>query len=187
MPDPTSVRDFWFGEAPWAFRQAWFRKDPAFDDTIRARFGALVEQALAAPLGWGPAPADVAAEIIVLDQFPRNLFRGSARAFAGDPQARALAQGLVDSGAHLALHPLERMFAYLPFEHAEDPALQDRSVALYTELAAAHPGFDEVLDYALRHRDVIRLYGRFPHRNPALGRPNTPAEAEYLAQPGSGF
>lgn len=184
---PQAVRDFWFGPPPWAFRPAWFRKDPDFDAAIGTRFGALVEVALAGPLGWGPAPAELLAEILVLDQFPRNLYRGQARAFAGDARARALALGLVDGGAHLKLQPLERLFAYLPLEHAEDPALQDRSVALFTALAAQHAGLAEVLDYAERHRDVIRRFGRFPHRNAALGRASTPEEQAYLATPGSGF
>lgn len=187
MRAPQAVLDFWFGAAPWAFRPEWFRKDAAFDETLRERFGPLVDQALAAALGWGMAPAETLAEILVLDQLPRNLFRGQARAFAGDARARTLALGLVDSGAHLQLHPLQRLFAYLPLEHAEDPALQDRSVALFGALAAGHAGFGEVLDYAERHRDVIRRFGRFPHRNAALGRASTPEELAYLATPGSGF
>lgn len=187
MNTPHAVLDFWFGPAPWAYRPEWFRRDAAFDETVRERFGALVEQALAAPPAWGTAPTDALAEILVLDQFPRNLYRGQARAFAGDPRARELALGLVDGGAHLQLHPLQRLFAYLPLEHAEDLALQDRSVALFTALAAGHAGFGEVLDYAERHRDVIRRFGRFPHRNAALGRESTPQELTYLATPGSGF
>jgi uncharacterized protein (DUF924 family) len=190
------VRAFWFGPAaeaggPLAFRPEWFRKDAAFDESIRARFGPWVERALAvpaaAPPAWGAAPADVLAEILLLDQFPRNLYRGQARAFAGDPRALALALGLLERGDDRRLQPLERLFAYLPLEHAEVGALQDRSVALFTALAAAHDGFAEVLDFAERHRDVIRRYGRFPHRNAALGRPSTPEELAYLATPGSGF
>ena len=186
---PAAVRHFWFGPPgePLAVRPQWFRKDAAFDDAIGARFGALVEQALAAPLGWGPDAGDTLAEILVLDQFTRNLFRGQARAFAGDTRARALALGLVDSRAHLQLQPVERVFAYLPLEHAEDIALQDRSVALFLALAAEHEGFADMLDYAERHRHVIRRFGRFPHRNAALGRPDTAEEAAYLAQPGSSF
>jgi uncharacterized protein (DUF924 family) len=187
MDGARAVREFWFGAPPWAYRKAWFVKDEAFDGAIRAGFGALVDAALQGPLGWGPAAPDRVAEILVLDQFPRNLFRGQARAFAGDPRARELARALVDGGDHRALHPLERMFAYLPFEHAEDLALQELSVTLYTALAAAHEGFAEVLDYAERHRDVIRRFGRFPHRNAALGRASTAEEQAYLDTPGSGF
>lgn len=183
----AAVLDFWFGAAPFVSRPEWFRKDPAFDEAIRQRFGPLVDRALDGGLGWGPAPADRLAELIVLDQFPRNLFRGQARAFAGDPRARALALDLVDDGGHLALHPLQRWFAYLPLEHAEDLALQDRCVALIGALAAEDPAHASALDYAERHRDVVRRFGRFPHRNAALGRASTPDELAYLTQPGSGF
>jgi uncharacterized protein (DUF924 family) len=183
----AEVLDFWFGPAPLVKRAEWFRKDPAFDDRIRQRFGPVVDEALAQGLHWGGEPPARLAQLIVLDQFPRNLYRGSARAFAGDPQALALALALVDSGDHLALHPLQRWFAYLPLEHAEDLAHQDLCVALCAALADAEPGFAEALDYARRHRDVIARYGRFPHRNAALGRQSTPDELTYLATPGSGF
>ena len=185
----AAVIDFWFGASPLATRREWFVKDPAFDETIRVRFGALVDRALAGPLGWGGDALSSLAEVIVLDQFPRNLFRGQARAFAGDARARSLALALVDDGGDLALHPMQRWFAYLPLEHAEDLALQDRSVALFEALAAAEPGegFASALDYARRHRDLIRRFGRFPHRNVALGRASTANEADFLKQPGSGF
>ena len=184
---PSAVLDFWFGPPPPANRPEWFRKDAAFDERIRAQFGATVDRALQGSLGWDDSPLDRLAELIVLDQFPRNLFRDQARAFAGDLRARRIALALADSGDHLKLHPLQRWFAYLPLEHAEDLALQDRCVALCKALAeedAAHAG---ALDYAERHRDVIRRFGRFPHRNRALGRSSTPEELDYLAQPGSGF
>lgn len=186
-PAARQVLDFWYGPPPPAARNAWFRKDPDFDAEIRTRFGPSVEQALAGPLGWGDGAADQLAELIVLDQFPRNLFRDQARAFAGDPRALAIARSLIESGQDAELHPLQRWFAYLPLEHAEDLTLQDLCVALFTELARANPGMDGTLDYAERHRDVIRRFGRFPHRNRALGRSDTEAEADYLRQPGSGF
>lgn len=185
--DAAAVLDFWFGAPPLAARAEWFRKDPAFDDSLRARFGPLVDQALEAGLGWGDGNEARLAQIVVLDQFPRNLFRGQARAFAGDARARSLALALVADGGHLALHPLQRWFAYLPLEHAEDLALQDRCVALIGALAAADPAHAGALDYAERHRDVIRRFGRFPHRNAALGRTSTADEIAYLATPGSGF
>lgn len=184
---PATVLRFWFGEEALAVRGEWFRKDPAFDERIRERFGALVERALAGPLGWDADPASRLAEVIVLDQFPRNLFREQARAFAGDERARTIALALIDAGDDARLHPLQRWFAYLPLEHAEDLALQDRSVALFQALAQAEPAMAGALDYAERHRDVIRRFGRFPHRNRALGRQSTAAELAYLAQPGSGF
>ena len=186
-PDARRVLAFWFGPPPPAQRAAWFRKDAAFDETIRSQFGPLVERALAASMDWDACPADRLAALIVLDQFPRNLFRGQARAFAGDARARAIALAMLDRGEDRALHPLQRWFVYLPLEHAEDLALQDRCVALFTELAGAHPDFAEALDYAERHRDVIRRFGRVPHRNRALGRTDPDEAAAYLRQPGSGF
>ena len=187
----AEVIDFWFGRAPLATRCEWFVKSAEFDDTIRQRFGELVNQALAAPLDWADDAPSLLAEIIVLDQFTRNLFRGQARAFAGDARALELALRLVGSSGYLALHPLQRWFACMPLEHAEDLGQQDRCVALFEALAAdagTHAGaLQGALDYAYKHRDVIRQFGRFPHRNAALGRSSTAAEMAYLAQPGSGF
>ncbi|HEX6733966.1 MAG TPA: DUF924 family protein [Azonexus sp.] len=169
-------------------RAEWFRKDAAFDEAIRCRFLPAVETALAGELAdWATTPAGLLALVIVLDQFPRNLFRGQARAFAGDAQARALADRALAAGWDQPLTAVEKLFLYLPFEHSEALADQARSLALFTALAAAHPGHDGTLDYARRHHEVIARFGRFPHRNAALGRPSTPAEALYLAQPGSGF
>lgn len=168
---------------------AWFRKDAAFDAAIRERFGAAIAQAVAGGLReWDEqGPRGVLARILVLDQFTRNAHRNTPESFAGDALALAAARQLVDSGAHLALSPVERQFAYLPFEHAEDAGMQEQAVELFTDLAASHDGFAEVLDYAHRHRGVIARFGRFPHRNPILGRASTPEELEYLSQPGAGF
>jgi len=130
------------------------------------------------PAAWGQDPL---AEIVLLDQFTRNIFRNTPRAFAGDGRALALARALVASGADSRLDPIERGFAYLPFEHAESMAVQDESVRLFEPLGG------ESLRYAHLHRDVIRRFGRFPHRNLALGRVSSAEEAAYLAQPGSGF
>lgn len=187
------VLDFWFlpptDPQHGASRPEWWRKDDAFDALIRARFGATLHSALAGGLReWDALGAQgVLARILVLDQFTRNAWRGTPASFAGDALALQAAIGLVDRGAHLALRPMERWFACMPFEHAEDMAMQDRSVALFTELAREGEAFAPALDYALRHRDVIARFGRFPHRNPILGRVSTPEEAAYLAQPGSGF
>ncbi len=187
------VLDFWFLPAnDPAFgqqRALWFRKDDAFDAAIRERFGALTEQALAGGLrDWdAQGPAGTLARILVLDQFTRNAWRGKPQSFAGDSLALAAAQRLVDSNADQALLPVQRWFAYLPFEHAEDARLQERSVALFGALAQENPGYEGALDYAHRHRGVIARFGRFPHRNAILGRASTPDEAAYLAQPGSGF
>lgn len=188
-----AIFDFWFLPAgsPGAgsARPEWFRKDDAFDRRIEQEFGALIEQALAGGLRhWdagGPQPA--LARILLLDQFTRNVYRGTPRAFAGDKLALQAAQDMVDDDEDLALPPLQRAFVYLPFEHAEDMDMQRQSVALFTRLAAAGTGFESMLDYALRHRDVIQRFGRFPHRNAILDRPSTPEELAFLRQPGSGF
>jgi uncharacterized protein (DUF924 family) len=187
------VLDFWFG-APGSDtagkpRREWFVKSDAFDDQIRQRFGTAIDQAIAGGLReWdAEGPQGVLARLIVLDQFTRNAHRNTPRAFAGDTLALLAARELADSGAHKALTPLQRSFAYMPFEHAEDAFMQERAVALFTELAAEHPGFDETLDYAHRHRGVIARFGRFPHRNEILGRASTPEEIEFLRQPGSRF
>jgi uncharacterized protein (DUF924 family) len=182
------ILDFWFLPAG-DYRAEWFRKDDAFDAAIRERFGAAVDAALA---GTAPAAAgdgEMLARILLLDQFTRNIFRGTPRAFAGDAQALALATQLVSSGRDKNLDPWQRWFAYLPFEHAESLLEQERSVALFAALAreAQLPAFDSALDYAVRHREVIVRFGRFPHRNALLGRASTAEESAFLAQPGSSF
>jgi uncharacterized protein (DUF924 family) len=193
---PADVLHFWFGAPPLQPRAEWFRKSDEFDALVRERFGRVVEDALAGalPAEWHADAAGRLAQVVVLDQFTRNIFRGTARAFAGDPRALALARQMVDSGEHATLHPLQRWFAYLPFEHAEDMALQDSSVRLYTALAAEAPAGSELaqtlagaLDYAQLHRDVILRFGRFPHRNAALARGSSAEEQAWLRLPGSGF
>ena len=187
------ILDFWFGApgSPDAGkpRRAWFVKKDDFDATIRTRFGATIEQALAGGLcDWDAAgPPGVLARILVLDQFTRNAWRNTPQSFAGDALALAAARALVGAGADRTLPPLQRAFVYMPFEHAEDATMQERAVELFGVLAAEHPGFDEMLDYAHRHRGVIARFGRFPHRNDILGRASTPEEVEFLHQPGSRF
>ncbi|MDO8347974.1 MAG: DUF924 family protein [Rugosibacter sp.] len=188
-----TVLDFWFlpVEDPGhgRYRAEWFRKDAAFDAAIRTRFAADVEAALGGRRRIGDDAASVLAEILLLDQFTRNIFRDTPRAFSGDAQALVLANDLVHSGRDRTLPPLMRWFAYLPFEHSEALADQERAVALFTALRTAAPGtaeaaFDAALEYALRHRDVIARFGRFPHRNALLGRASSSAEVEFLKQPG---
>ncbi|MFJ2993606.1 DUF924 family protein [Pandoraea sp. NPDC087047] len=186
------VLDFWFG-APGAdvygmARPEWFRKSDAFDDEIRTRFGALHAQALAGELGdWAQTPLGACALIVVLDQFSRNLFRGQASAFAGDAQALTVARRLVEAGDDQRLPTAQhRVFAYLPFEHDESLESQHVSLALYEQLAQAS-GLVDNLDYARRHAVVIERFGRYPHRNAALGRVSTPEEIAFLKQPGSSF
>jgi uncharacterized protein (DUF924 family) len=193
MPADRSrdVLEFWFGAgdeaSSLAARDDWFRKDDAFDAAIRTGFGALIAEALAGGLGdWCASPRGALARVIVLDQFTRNAFRGTPQAFAGDARALATARDAIARGYDAALAPRERHFLYMPFEHSEAMADQERSVALF-EALARDTGLDDPLDWAIRHADVIRRFGRFPHRNAILGRPSTPAELEYLAQPGSGF
>lgn len=189
---PQSVLDFWFGATrggELVARDVWFRKDDAFDAEIRQRFGATVDAAIAGalPAAWHAGTPQRLAQLLLLDQFTRNIHRGTARAFAGDVRALAVALQMIDSGEHLALAPVQRTFVYLPLEHAEDLALQERCVELFMALAATHPPSAATLDYARRHRDIVHRFGRFPHRNAALGRASTSEEAEFLQQPGSSF
>ncbi|USX27102.1 DUF924 domain-containing protein [Oxalobacteraceae bacterium OTU3CINTB1] len=197
-----AVFDFWFQPGPGqpadAPRREWFQKDDAFDREIGNRFGALIALALAGGLlEWdAEGPPSRLARILLLDQFTRNVHRGTPQAFAGDALALQAAQAMVDAGHDEALPPLQRAFVYLPFEHAEDMAMQELAVALFTLMeneerdvvsAATLKGIGGSLDYAQRHREVIRRFGRFPHRNAILGRPSTAEEQAYLQQPGSGF
>ena len=191
-PAAQDVLDFWFG-APGSpehgrEREAWFRKDAAFDRAIATRFAALIERGIAGALShWQATPLGALAEIVVLDQFTRNVFRDTPRAFAGDARALQAAQALVASGADRGLLAVQRQFVYLPFEHAESAALQDEALRLFGQLAADHPEQAGLIEWADRHRVIIERFGRFPHRNLVLGRVSTAEEIEFLAQPGSGF
>ncbi|HEX6980895.1 MAG TPA: DUF924 family protein [Alphaproteobacteria bacterium] len=191
-----AVLDFWFlspGDPEYGrMRKIWFAKDAAFDAEIRARFLADHEAAARGAYDAHAGTADGAlALVILLDQFPRNLFRDDRRAFATDAKAREIANMALARAFDRQLRPVERMFLYLPFEHSEDLADQERAVALMESLPAT-PEFSEavraeVIDYARRHRDIVARFGRFPHRNAALGRTSTPEETAFLAQPGSRF
>ena len=186
-PQARDVLAFWFGDPPYAARQAWFRKDDAFDDEIRRRFGDTVAAALAGAYGdWCTTPRGSLARVIVLDQFTRNIHRSTASSFAGDAAALATAQQAVDRGFDRELGHYERWFLYMPFEHAEDAAMQRRSLELFGALSneMGDPG---ALEWARKHADVIARFGRYPHRNAILGRASTPEELAYLAQPGAGF
>lgn len=190
--DAQAVLEFWFGAAGSAergtFRDLWFRKSEDTDREIRERFGALIERALRGELAaWSKAPDSALAQILLLDQFTRNVFRDTPRAFAGDAAALAAATAMVGLRQDEALEPLQRHFVYMPFEHAESLTAQDESVRLFTRLAAGRPELANTLDYAQRHHAVIARFGRFPHRNAILGRHSTVEEAEFLQQPGSRF
>ena len=188
---PRDVFDFWFGAegSPERGRPRpeWFRKDPAFDTAIRTRFGGAVEAALVgAFIDWEATPDGALARVLLLDQFTRNIFRDTPRAFAGDAQALATAEAAVARGFDRVLDPLQRWFLYLPYEHAEDAAMQRRSLALF-EALARETGNAEPLEWARKHAEVIFRFGRYPHRNEVLGRASTPEEVAFLREPGSRF
>ncbi|KMJ54051.1 membrane protein [Vogesella sp. EB] len=188
----TQVVRFWFDgtdEAQLAAsRSAWFRKDAAFDDAIRQRFLPLWQRVAAGELLPDPTDAHaVLAWLIVADQFSRNLFRGEAQAFALDAAARTVAKAALASGLEQQLPPVARWFFYLPLEHSEALADQDESVRRFESLPPDSPERAGVVDYAEKHRAIIARFGRFPHRNAALGRPSTADELQFLAQPGSSF
>ena len=190
-----SILDFWIGpldESGWVPPEQarhWFAQDAEFDRQIALRFGSLVERALLGQLAsWEQEPRGALALLILLDQFTRNLFRHTGRAFAGDERAQQLAWKLRQQGLDRQLALPERIFTYLPFEHGESHEWQQRSLEAFQELAGADAercqGF---LDYAERHARVIERFGRYPHRNQALGRTSTPEEEAFLSQPGSSF
>jgi uncharacterized protein (DUF924 family) len=188
-PGAEEVLLFWFGPAAGRGRRdpRWFDKDEAFDHECRARFLGLHEQAAAGALSsWRSEPGDCLALILLLDQFPRNMFRGTPRAFATDPLALEAARHAVERGYDREMLPVERMFVYLPFEHSERLADQDTACEL-TKPLEAFPETADAYRYALAHRAIIERFGRFPHRNSILGRPSTPEELEFLKQPGSSF
>lgn len=177
---PETVNTFWFDPST---KEKWFKPDAAFDTALRERFGAAAFAALRGDHdAWAETPRGTLALILLLDQIPRNIHRGDAQAFAGDGKALYLAKSLVASGGDRTLAKDERLFGYLPFEHSEDLADQQRALELIGQLDDA-----EYLDYAVRHKEVIERFGRFPHRNATLGRANTEEEEAYLTQPGAGF
>ena len=170
------VLSFWFGQEA----KRWFEKNATFDSEIRSRFLPLYDE-LVADDAWLSQPRDCLARIIVLDQFPRNMFRGTPRAFAADPLALAAAKHAVGNGFDRNLQLVEKQFVYLPFEHSESLADQERACQLMKALN------EDLYDWAIRHKRIIERFGRFPHRNEILGRKSTPEEIEFLKQPGSGF
>jgi uncharacterized protein (DUF924 family) len=198
-----AIRDellrFWFGasgdDAETAAAQAglWWGKDPDTDDEIGARFGVLATAGAAGTLDhWRGSPRGRLALILCLDQLPRVIHRGTAAAFAQDAKAREVAARGLASGADRLLRPIERVFFYLPFEHSESADDQQRSVDLFGELAGSvrtewRETFDGFLDFAVRHKEIIDRFGRFPHRNDALGRESTLEERKYLEDPDAGF
>ena len=172
LPSPAEIVGFWRDAGP----ERWFGEDPAFDAELRRRFEAAHHAAARRESdAWNRAPESALALLLLLDQIPRNIYRGSAHSFATDPLARWHADRIVAAGLDQALEPDLRSFVYLPFEHSEAEADQDRAVALYEALGDA-----ESLMWAVKHRDCIVRFGRYPHRNAALGRASTPEETAYL-------
>ena len=171
---------FWFEELS---PEDWYRKDSSIDAEIGARFGGIYD-ALKSHVSkdWLGTPQGYLAAILVLDQFPRNMFRDDPRAFATDAEALALAKRAIAEGVDMRLPHDKRAFIYLPFQHSEDSADQARSIELFTAL-----GIPSNLDFALRHKAIIDRFGRFPHRNAVLGRVSTEEESDFLQQPGSSF
>ncbi|MCA1717924.1 MAG: DUF924 domain-containing protein [Actinobacteria bacterium] len=191
MSNPGEILDFWFGregeEGYGGFREAWFTKDPEFDREVRDRFEGAYEEAAAGRLEhWKDEARSCLALIILLDQFPRNMFRADPKTYAADDKAREAARHAVEHAYDRELPPYGRLFVYLPFEHSEDLEDQRLSVELFRGLAA-EMGSEDLLGYAVRHLEIIERFGRFPHRNEILGRATTPEEAEFLRGPDSSF
>ena len=198
-PRIAQVLEFWLGaaqptDASALTRQSmWFTKSDALDAEIRSRFGAWVEAARAGRLdGWAETAHGRLALVVLLDQFSRNAWRGQPEGFAGDAQALVLALQALENGHWEAVPPLAQFFLAMPVEHAEDPTMQARSVALFTHLAAqatpaTQPVLRSALEFAHKHQKVIARFGRFPHRNAALGRDSTAEDTAFVAQPGTGF
>jgi uncharacterized protein (DUF924 family) len=190
MSMQDEILDFWFAPRGSAehgrTRELWFRKDAAVDQSIRARFGGAVETALAGGFGEWTTPRGALARVLLLDQFTRNIYRETPRAFAGDTLALGISTTAVANRDDQSLMPVERWFLYMPFVHAEDPAAQETSLDLFARLRD-ETGFSEPVMWAERHAVVIRRFGRYPHRNAILGRKSTAEEIEYLATGGRGF
>jgi uncharacterized protein (DUF924 family) len=191
LEQAREVLEFWFGPRGSAdygqARKEWFVKDPAFDEQIRARFGALHARAQAGELkSWEDDPDGLLALTVLFDQFSRNMYRDTPRAFASDAQALACARKMVERGWDMDLPPVVRAFVYLPYEHSEHLVNQDEGLRLFQRVLD-DPAQAETVEWARKHREVIRRFGRFPHRNAILGRESTPEEEAFLREPGSRF
>ena len=177
---PQPILHFWFTELTPAQH---FAKDAALDETIGSRFGAVLEAAARCELfGWRTTPEGRLAEVLVLDQFSRNVWRDTPRAFAQDALALALAQELVATGADRSLPVAQRRFAYMPYMHSESALIHQQAVALFSQ-----PGLEDNLRFERAHQAIIERFGRYPHRNAVLGRTSTPEELAFLQEPGSSF
>lgn len=176
----TDVLDFWFKELE---PKQWFVKDLDLDAMIEARFCFLVEQARVGELfSWRVTPEGRLAEIILLDQFSRNIYRDRPESFSADPTALVLAQEAITAGADQQLPVQKRAFLYMPFMHSESPLIHEQAIALFDQ-----PGLEHNLEFEYKHKAIIDRFGRYPHRNQILGRESTAEELEFLQQPGSSF
>ncbi len=199
MGNMESILRFWFGTATDDLEVAeqcakiWWKKNPQVDAEIRERFAGVVDAAASGQCdAWLTDARGRLAMIILTDQFPRNMYRDTPRAFAFDSLALSTTKQGIDSGVDQALRPIERIFFYMPLEHSESIENQQLAVTLITALAAAvspekQKLFEGFVDFAKRHRDIVQRFGRFPHRNAILGRSSTPEEMEFLKHPGSSF
>ncbi|MEO1374914.1 MAG: DUF924 family protein [Cyanobacteria bacterium J06635_10] len=191
MSQANEILDFWFGspdESDYGKpRKAWFAKEPEFDEELRSRFLTDYEKAAGGHLDeWKDSPLDCLALILLLDQFPRNIFRETPQAFATDWEALSTAHQAIAQGYDRKLLNVQRWFVYLPFEHSENIDHQRQSVKLFQKLSGDKESA-KAIESAIRHRSVIERFGRFPHRNIILGRPSTPEEKEFLKEPGARF
>lgn len=191
MTCSTEILRFWFGEPgspeEGKPRKLWFRKDPAFDQQLRQRFLPDYQRAAVGELAaWKTSPDSCLALILLLDQFPRNMFRGTPQMFATDAQALEIARHALSQGFDQTRRSVERWFIYLPFEHSEALADQEQCLELFRQLEG-DPESAGAIASAVKHFEILQRFGRFPHRNVILGRPSTPEEAEFLQQPGSSF
>lgn len=198
MPEATEVIDLWFGPlhergAPSDDKVSmWWKKDPQLDANLRERFGGTLEVAVSGGLNWTGGALHVLAEIILLDQFSRNIHRDTAPMYAGDERARSLANMLCATGADEALPWVYRVFVYMPLMHSEELEHQNQCVQCFERLVNDAPDelkgmFRNNLEFSHAHRNIVARFGRFPHRNHVLGRETTPEEFEFLEQPGSSF
>ncbi|HHP7246144.1 MAG TPA: DUF924 family protein [Elainellaceae cyanobacterium] len=194
MAEVSDVLEFWFGDPSSKDaeyeqrRKLWFGKQETVDQEIRERFGATYDRATSGQLdAWEKSPDGCLALVIVLDQFPRNMFRGDPKAFATDAKALAVSQWAIAQHFDQAIAAIRRFFLYVPFEHSEQLTHQNQSVEYFAQLINDAPELADTYSYAIRHRQVIERFGRFPHRNSILGRNSTPEEREFLKQPGSSF
>ena len=191
MSQAKPILEFWFGHPDELSygkpRKTWFNKTPEFDEELLTRFSRDYQKAAAGHLDdWIDLPETCLALILLLDQFPRSIFRGTPEAFATDWEALSAAQQAIALGYDRQFLPVQRWFIYLPFEHSENLDHQHQSVKLFQQLSH-DPDSAEAIEYAYRHLEIIKRFERFPHRNAILGRTSTPEEIEFLQQPASGF